>query len=49
MHVYVCIHESVFVCLLQKLEQAWSEVEKNMEANLLVFLEKLFVLEPSAV
>lgn len=32
-----------------KLGQVWADVEKNLEANLLVFLEKLFFLEPSAV
>ena len=32
-----------------KLEQVWADVEKDLEANLLVFLERLFLLQPSAV
>ena len=35
--------------ILRVLEQVWTIVEKDMEANLLIFLEKLFVLEPCAV
>ena len=33
----------------QTLEQVWTVVEKDLEANLLIFLEQLFALEPSVV
>ena len=34
---------------LQTLEQVWAVVEKDLEKNLLIFLEKLFLLEPCSV
>jgi hypothetical protein len=35
--------------VLQTLADVWEVVQVDLEANLLVFLEKLFLLEPAAV